>query len=108
MTAVTGSPDLWADDLGTHRSIGANTEVGGVPDAAGAHDDFDAAITMAEAAACGNVSWWNEARRSAGDPSGAEFRSSQLLAALIVDSAHRNGMTVADVWSQIRRHRCLP
>ncbi|MEE3850629.1 hypothetical protein VZC37_09805 [Gordonia sp. LSe1-13] len=69
---------------------------------------FDTAIAMAEAASCGNVSWWNSIRTHAGDPAAGEYAASVLLAELLTSSAHRSGIAVADVWDVARRTGRLP
>ncbi|AZG44080.1 hypothetical protein [Gordonia insulae] len=69
---------------------------------------FDTAISMAEAAGCGNVTWWNTIRAHADDPSVGEYAASVLLARLIRSSAHRLGIPAADVWTAIRRSGRLP
>lgn len=69
---------------------------------------FDTAIAMAEAASCGNVTWWNEIRAHADDPAEGEYAASVLLATLIKSSAHRFGVPTADVWSVLRRLGHLP
>lgn len=73
-----------------------------------AADGFEAAITMAEAAADDNVTWWNAVRANADDPAATEYTSSKLLAHLIKSSAHRAGVPTADVWSHVRRTGQLP
>ncbi len=69
---------------------------------------FAAAIAMAEAAECGNMSWWSEIRSAAGDPAEMDFFVSTLLARMITAAAHRDGVTSADAWTQIRRTGALP
>ncbi|MDY6810296.1 MAG: hypothetical protein SW127_14980 [Actinomycetota bacterium] len=69
---------------------------------------FDTAIAMAEAASCGNVSWWNTIRSHADDPAAGEYATSVLLAQLLVSTAHRLGIPVADVWERTRRTGRLP
>ncbi len=69
---------------------------------------FDTAIAMAEAASCGNVSWWNSIRMQPEDPALGEYATSVLLAELLRSSAHRLGVPVADVWELARRSGRLP
>ncbi|MEP9413602.1 hypothetical protein ABLE92_04520 [Gordonia sp. VNQ95] len=69
---------------------------------------FHAAITMAEAAANHNPTWWNEVRCHAEDTAAGEYCSSLLLGALLQSAAHRLGVPTADVWSYIRRTGELP
>lgn len=69
---------------------------------------FDTAIAMAEAASCGNVTWWNTIRAHTDDPSTAEYAASVLLAQLIRSAAHRSGIPAADVWASVRRAGRLP
>ncbi|MFW0796319.1 hypothetical protein AAFP30_21075 [Gordonia sp. CPCC 205515] len=69
---------------------------------------FDTAIAMAEAAGCGNVSWWNDIRAHAGDSAVGEYAASMLLAQMIRESAHRWGVPVVDVWDAVRRTGRLP
>lgn len=68
---------------------------------------FDAAITMAEAAACDNPTWWNEVRSHAHDVDGG-YASSLLLAEFIRARAHRMGVPVSDIWARIRATGELP
>lgn len=69
---------------------------------------FEAAIAMAEAAECGNMSWWGEIRSAADDPAEIDYFVSVLLAKMITAGAHRDGLTSADVWAHIRRTGDLP
>ncbi|NNG96603.1 hypothetical protein HLA97_04975 [Gordonia araii NBRC 100433] len=66
---------------------------------------FDAAITMAEAVACDNPTWWNDVRSHSPD---AAYASSVLLAELIRAHAHRMGVPVSDIWERIRTAGELP
>ncbi|QKT07081.1 hypothetical protein HUN08_07615 [Gordonia sp. X0973] len=66
---------------------------------------FDTAITMAEAAACENPTWWNEVRNHDAD---AGYASSVLLAEFIRSYAHQMGVPVSDVWTRIRATGELP
>ncbi|GAC68950.1 hypothetical protein [Gordonia soli] len=64
---------------------------------------FDTAISMAEAAGCGNISWWNEIRAHTADPTVGEYAASMLLADAVRAAAHRAGVPVADMWDRVRR-----
>ncbi|MGW0035870.1 hypothetical protein [Gordonia sp. NPDC003376] len=69
---------------------------------------FEAAITMAEAAASRNPTWWNEVRTHSDDAAAGEYWSSMLLGTLLQSAAHRLGVPSADVWAHIRRTGELP
>ncbi|MGV9712414.1 hypothetical protein ACWDTI_17330 [Gordonia sp. NPDC003424] len=69
---------------------------------------FDTAIAMAEAAGCGNITWWNDIRSHSADTAVGEYAASVLLAQMIRSSAHRWGVPVVDVWEAVRRTGQLP
>jgi len=69
---------------------------------------FDAVISMAEAAHCGNISWWNQIRADSADSTETEYLASRMLARLIAAAAHRQGIPTADVWARIRQTGELP
>lgn len=82
--------------------------VSGPAPRAGVPHGFDTAITMAEAAADHNPTWWNEIRTHAADSAAGEYCSSVLLGALLKSAAHRLGVPSADVWAHVRRTGELP
>ena len=63
---------------------------------------------MAEAAHCGNISWWNQIRADSADSAETEYLASRMLARLIAAAAHRQGIPTADVWARIRESGNLP
>jgi hypothetical protein len=69
---------------------------------------FDTVIAMAEAAHCGNISWWNQIRVDSADGTETEYLASRMLARLIAAAAHRQGIPTADVWARIRETGNLP
>lgn len=83
------------------------TVIDGEPRSARPLSGFDAAITMAEAAACDNPTWWNQVRSHAHDADGG-YASSLLLAEFIRAHAHRMGVPVSDIWARIRATGELP
>ncbi|GED97651.1 hypothetical protein [Gordonia crocea] len=68
---------------------------------------FDTAITMAEAAACDNPTWWNDVRNRTHDAD-VGYASSVLLAEFIRHHAHVHGVPVSDIWARIRATGELP